>query len=173
MKLGGVVPEVIDILPLIDELTLDAEAPEFSRTISRAIGSSAKRLGTRLIRHGTHILRGRRLRIQAFEERLYERWALPLDLYELCLYSAQGCGEYFNKKFRSQAVASNDCKFEALIHLQAAAARIAGEIYKLLLSGYASGHMGVGGHCMKPLLQHYSWPRKAMKLLRVTYFINS
>jgi hypothetical protein len=85
------------------------------------------------------ILRGRRLRTQGFQERLYSRWAGPLDLYELCLYVAHNCGDYFNRNFRSKAAAKNDYQFEALVRLQAGAVRVAGEIYALLLSGYASG----------------------------------
>jgi len=38
-----------------------------------------------------------------------------------------------------KAAAQNDYQFEALVRLQAGAARVAGEIYALLLSGYASG----------------------------------
>jgi hypothetical protein len=70
---------------------------------------------------------------------LYSRWAHPLDLYELCLYVAHNCGEYFNRKFRSKAAAEKDFQFEALIRLHAGAVRVAGEIYALLLSGFASG----------------------------------
>ncbi len=85
------------------------------------------------------ILRGRRVRTQGFQERLYNRWVHPLDLYELCLYVAQNCGDYFNRKFRPKAAAENDYQFEAMVRLQAGAVRVTGEIYALLLSGYASG----------------------------------
>jgi hypothetical protein len=73
--------------------------------------------------------------MKGFEERTYSRWALPLDLYELCLHLAQSCGDYFNRHFRLGASATNDYKFEALVRLQAGAARVAGEVYALLLAG--------------------------------------
>ena len=135
-------PEIIDISSIIDDLALEVPTEAVERTIRAAIGRSAGRLGARIIRHGSQILRGRRLRIQGFEERLYDRWAYPLDLYELCLYLAQECGDQFNDQLRAHAAGLNDCKFEALVRLQAAAARISGEIYKLLLGGYANGAHG-------------------------------
>jgi Family of unknown function (DUF5677) len=49
------------------------------------------------------------------------------------------CGEYFNREFRPKAAATNDFQFEALVRLQAGAVRVAGEVYALLLAGYASG----------------------------------
>jgi len=103
------------------------------------LSDTAQRFGARIVRHGTKILRGRRVRNQGFQERLYGRWAHPLDLFELCLYIAQNCGEYFNREFRPKASAKNDYQFEALVRLQAGAARVAGEVYALLLAGYASG----------------------------------
>ncbi len=57
----------------------------------------------------------------------------------MCLYIAQNCGEYFNREFRPKATATNDYQFESLVRLQAGAARAAGEVYALLLAGYASG----------------------------------
>jgi len=57
-----------------------------------------------------------------FEERLLYRWEKALDLYELCLYLAQSCGEHFNKKFLTN---TTNCKFEALTRLHAGASRVA------------------------------------------------
>ncbi len=107
--------------------------------IRSASSDASKRFVVRVLRHGTMILRGRRVRTQGFQERLYNRWVHPLDLYELCLYVAQNCGDYFNRKFRPKAAAENDYQFEAMVRLQAGAVRVTGEIYALLLSGYASG----------------------------------
>ncbi len=103
------------------------------------IGDAAQRFGASVVRHRTKILRGRRVRNEGFQGRLYARWAVPLDLYELCLYIAQNCGEYFNREFLPKAAATNDYQFESLVRLQAGAARVAGEIYALLLAGFASG----------------------------------
>jgi hypothetical protein len=107
--------------------------------IRRGLSDASKRFGVRVVRHGSMILRGRRIRSQGFQERLYSRWSGPLDLYELCLYVAQNCGDYFNRKFRPKTAVGNDYQFEAMVRLQAGAVRVAGEIYALLLSGYASG----------------------------------
>jgi hypothetical protein len=89
------------------------------------MGDAAQRFGARVVRHGTKILRGRRVRNEGFQGRLYARWGYPLDLYELCLYIAQNCGDYFNREFRPKAAATNDYQFESLVRLQAGAARVA------------------------------------------------
>jgi len=94
------------------------------------------RLTERLFRHGPKIVSARRVRMSGFEERLSHRWGEALDLYELCLYLAQSCGEHFNKKF---STSSTNCKFEALTRLHSGACRVAGEILTLLSAGYASG----------------------------------
>lgn len=94
------------------------------------------RLTKRLFRHGPKIVTARRVRMKGFEERLYNRWGEALDFYELCLYAAQSCGEYFYKSF-SQTPTHH--KFEALTRLHAGASRVAGEILTLLSAGYASG----------------------------------
>jgi hypothetical protein len=122
--------------------TIEVILCEFSNEVKASIGNGAQRLESRIIRHGSRILRGRRLRAEGFEERLYSRWAKPLDLYEICLYLASECGSHFNRHFRSRAALTQDHKFDALIRLQAGAVRVAGEVYSLLLSGYASGEHG-------------------------------
>jgi hypothetical protein len=124
-----------------DELTAEEKrvVDEFVVKLRTGLSDSTKMFSARIVRQGAKILRGRRVRAQGFQERLYSRWAHPLDLYELCLYVAQNCGDYFNRQFRPKAAVQNDFQFEALIRLHAGAARVAGEIYALLLSGYASG----------------------------------
>ncbi len=104
-----------------DELTAEEKrlVDEFVATLRTGLSDTAKRFGTRVVRQGTRILRGRRVRTEGFKERLYSRWAHPLDLYELCLYVAQNCGDYFNRRFRPKAAAQNDYQFEALVRLQA------------------------------------------------------
>lgn len=125
-----------------DEKLTDDEQKMVDKAVSDFCESwkdAATRFASRLNRHGSKILRGRRLRTQGFQERLYSRWFRALDTYELGLYVAQQCGDYFNSKFRAQASANNDYQFEALIRLHAGAARVAGEVYALLLAGFASG----------------------------------
>jgi hypothetical protein len=125
----------------IDRLTAEQKnlVDQIVVQFQRAWKDAAQRFAIRVVRHGARILRGRRLRAQGFQERLYTRWATPLDHYELCLYIAQNCGDYFNRKFRPNAANKNDYQFEALVRLQAGAVRVAGEVYALLLAGYASG----------------------------------
>src|SRR5258708_3903964 len=72
----------------------------------------AIRLTERLFRHGAKIVSGRRVRINGFEERLFYRWGEALELFELCLYLAQQCGEHFFKSFSPKA--KHHHKFEAL-----------------------------------------------------------
>ena len=112
---------------------------ELAAQLRGAFSDTAQRFAARVVRHGAKILRGRRVRMEGFKERLYGRWAHPLDLYELCLHIALNCGDYFNRKFRPKAAASNDYQFEALVRLHAGAARVAGEVYALMLAGYPSG----------------------------------
>jgi hypothetical protein len=114
-------------------------ADQIAARFLNAWKNSSERFVARVIRHGGKILRGKRVRTQGFQERLYDRWAHPLDLFDLSLYVAHNCGDYFNRKFRPTAASKNDFQFEALVRLQAGAARVAGEVYTLLLSGFASG----------------------------------
>src|ERR1700726_3635147 len=86
---------------------------------------AANRLIKRLMRHGSKIVSGRRFRSEAFEQRLYHRWGGALELYDICLYLAQECGEHFSKSFRPKGT---DPKFEVLVRLHAGASRVAGEI---------------------------------------------
>jgi len=116
-----------------------ARTDQIKKTILESTAGAAERLANRVMRHGARILRGRRVRMKAFEGRLYSRWAKALDLYELCVYLAQECGEYFDKTYRPIVAGTKAYKFEALTRLHGGAARIAGEIYTLLLAGYASG----------------------------------
>jgi hypothetical protein len=122
---------------------LTAEEKKLVDELVAQLGSvkrdTAQRLATRFVRHGSKILRGRRVRMEGFQGRLYSRWAVPLDFYELCLYIAQNSGDFFNRKFHPKSVTKNDHQFEVLVRLQAGAVRVAGEIYTLLLAGYASG----------------------------------
>jgi hypothetical protein len=119
-----------------DEETYSAKVAE---AVMAAVDRSAVRLTDRLIRHSHRILTARRNEISGFQERLYWRWAHPLDLLELCIYLAFQTGKEFNKHFREIAAETRDYKFEALARLQAAAVRVADEIQTLLSAGFASG----------------------------------
>jgi hypothetical protein len=68
-----------------NELTAEDKklVDELVAKIRGALSDTAQRFGARVVRHGAKILRGRRVRNQGFQERLYSRWAHPLDLYEL------------------------------------------------------------------------------------------
>jgi len=124
-----------------DALTLDEAklVDEIISDLRKAVRDASLRFGTRIVRHGGKILRGRRVGMKGFEERLYGRWAIPLDLYELCLYIALNCGRYFSRHFRPGSATITDHKFKALLRLHAGATRVAGEVYALLLAGFPSG----------------------------------
>ncbi len=107
--------------------------------IQKAIDDSTKRLKNRLLRHQFSILRGRRKRLGGFEDRLWERWQNPFNVYELCLYLAQNCGDLFNRSIFPFAVEKKRPRFEAIVRLHGNAALIAGEVLQLMKGGYPRG----------------------------------
>jgi hypothetical protein len=121
-----------------DFLTPDEQSRLIEKTLADLLNQTekgAERLTRRLFKHGAKTVTGKRLRRMGFEERLFSRWGAAFDLYELSLYLAHQCGEYFCKS----RPRGEDHKFDALSRLHAGASRVAGEILSLLTSGYASG----------------------------------
>ena len=75
----------------------------------------------------------------AFEARLEARWGRGLDLADLVVNEAFESGRWANDLMRSEASASQDDKFEALIRLHGKAVMTAREVMVLLRSGYSTG----------------------------------
>ena len=76
---------------------------------------------------------------KGFEKRLNERWKYPLDLLDLVIALSMEAGTEFIRKFRNEAVSSNDAVFEALTRLHARGCQVSGEVLALLHTGFADG----------------------------------
>ena len=76
---------------------------------------------------------------KGFEKRLDERWKDPLDLLDLVIALSIEAGTEFNRKFRNEAVSSDDAVFEALTRLHARGCQVSGEVLALLHAGFADG----------------------------------
>ncbi len=74
-----------------------------------------------------------------YEQRLYERWAPALDLYETIVAVAQETGAAFNQQHRPRAAEEQDYVFDVLTRLHARACLIASEVGALMRGGYATG----------------------------------
>src|SRR5882672_5842073 len=121
--------ETIEIPPPIAGEDEDAYLSRVTEALVKAVIKAGLKLNVRLIRHAGQLLRGRRLQMDGFQKRLYDRWALPLDLFEICIYLASQCGRQANKY--SEQGDSPGNKFLALIRLHANSVRIAEEIFVL------------------------------------------
>ena len=76
---------------------------------------------------------------KGFEKKLDERWKDPLDLLDLVIALSIEAGTEFNRKFRNEAVSSDDALFEALTRLHARGCQVSGEVLALLHAGFADG----------------------------------
>ncbi len=74
---------------------------------------------------------------EGFEKRLQEHWGEPLSLLDILIRSAIEVGNDFNQKYRAEAIASKDMKFEALTRLHARACQVSSAILVLLTKGFA------------------------------------
>lgn len=74
---------------------------------------------------------------EGFEKRLQEHWGEPLSLLEILIRSAIEVGNDFNQKYRAEAIASKDMKFEVLTRLHARACQVSSAILVLLTKGFA------------------------------------
>ena len=76
---------------------------------------------------------------RGFDKRLNQRWKHPLDLLDLIIALTVEVGTEFNRKFRNEALGSDDAVFEALIRLHSRACQVSGEVLVLLHAGFADG----------------------------------
>ena len=65
---------------------------------------------------------------RGFDKRLKQRWKHPLDLLDLIIALTVEVGTEFNRKFRNEALGSDDAVFEALIRLHSRACQVSGEV---------------------------------------------
>jgi hypothetical protein len=79
--------------------------------------------------------------IEAFQQRLADRWRKPLRLLAVQIGLAAQFGDDFNDYLREKATIENGATVDSLTRLQARAVQIAGEVEALLKNGYADGAM--------------------------------
>ncbi|MCW3058816.1 MAG: hypothetical protein JWQ02_637, partial [Capsulimonas sp.] len=75
----------------------------------------------------------------SFESHVAAKWGNALNLLETLIVVSKEAGSEFSNDLRSEASASNDFVFEALVRLHARACQVASEILTLLRAGYADG----------------------------------
>lgn len=103
------------------------------------IDSLSDSLQARLAGDTDNLLRDSRSDIEGFRRRLNQRWATPLDLFEVFIALALDAGSNFNTNFRPGVAIENDVTLEALTRLHARACQIASEVLVLLRHGFADG----------------------------------
>jgi hypothetical protein len=74
-----------------------------------------------------------------FNERLYGRWKIFLDLFETIIVMSREIGEEVCKKYKESASENNDFLFEASIFLQARGCLISEQILSLSKNGFPDG----------------------------------
>ena len=72
-----------------------------------------------------------------FEERLYQRWKEPLDLFETIMLLGRQSGSEFNQQVRPFAAKHQDFVFEVLTRIHARVCSVMSAILALLKSGHA------------------------------------
>lgn len=94
---------------------------------------------TTLNRDSKKMLAYQRKNQKNFENRLYGRWKMPIDLLECLIRISLEAGESHTKRFENTTNSTDKFKREALIKIHARALQISNEILVLLKSGYADG----------------------------------
>lgn len=74
-----------------------------------------------------------------FEDRLYDDWQEPIDLFEALIVYSRDVGLEIDQDMRSTAAADNDPVFVALQKLHVRGIQIAQEILALIKHGFADG----------------------------------
>jgi hypothetical protein len=75
----------------------------------------------------------------AFEQRLYQRWEVPLEVLEREYLYLMDCGQWFESQDWVDVVVSTPAKLKAVSLLARRANRAMGEVLAMLRSGYADG----------------------------------
>jgi hypothetical protein len=122
----------------INDSDVDVLVERLTPLLEKLVDANAQRWLERLLRYADLLAFGRRKRLGDFEARLYERWGVALDGFELALYLAQRIGVEFNR-FHSSCSDVARPKFQALVRLHAHSSLIAGEVLHLLRGGFAMG----------------------------------
>ena len=115
----------------------------FSKLINTIIKESFPKLSHELFKslneNSEDVLDNQRTCQNIFENRLYERWKIPLNLLEYLIGISIESGYAHMKKLRNSTENISESKQVALIKIHARASQISNEILVLLKSGYADG----------------------------------
>ncbi|MDO1451093.1 DUF5677 domain-containing protein [Rhodocytophaga aerolata] len=76
---------------------------------------------------------------KGFEQRLWNYWKEPFELFEQFILIVLDAGVSFNEQYHQNATNENDLVFEVLTRLHARACQVASEVLVLLESGFADG----------------------------------
>jgi hypothetical protein len=118
-----------------------APSPHRAASVTRRFIEVVTQRGARLhverMRASAHQrLEDHRAEIDAFEQRLHERWGLGIDLLDLYRLWCLEAGETFHAR---HAPAEGDWAYYVLVRLQARACLVTAEVLALLRAGLASG----------------------------------
>ena len=112
---------------------------KLENSIPAIINDMAAPILSGLKKSAPSMLRSRRKDMKEFEQRLYQDWKKPFDLFEAFLVLALEAGDEFNSEFRKDKENSENYVLEVLTRIHVRACQIASEILVLLKSGFADG----------------------------------
>ena len=123
----------------LDEYPTKELESSFEDMIPGLVDNTAILILARIRKDASSGLKRHRKDRKGFEKRLNKLWKYPLDLLDLVIALSTEAGTEFNRKFRNEAVSSDDAVFEALTRLHARGCQVSGEILALLHAGFADG----------------------------------
>jgi hypothetical protein len=131
IDIGGTEKELDEIYQEFDA-KLEGLIPEITDEMSSTILSGLKK-------STPSMLKVHRKEMKNFEQRLYNDWKKPFDMFESFLVLAFEAGDEFNSEFRKDETETENYVLDVLTRLHARACQIATEILVLLKSGFADG----------------------------------
>ena len=112
----------------LTKIVVKKSIPELSQRIRKTLDENSKRM-----------LDYQRTMMKGFENRLYKKWKVPIDLLECLIKVTLESAVAQRIKLSKMPDAKNNSKYEALIQIHARALQISNEILVLLKSGYPDG----------------------------------
>lgn len=130
--------EFDDPSQMLDEIyqefitNVEKSVPEVVNKVTVPISSHLRKTAPEMLKEHKKLKKG-------FEDRLYNDWKKPFDMFETFLVIASEAGDELNNEFRKDEANKKNYVLEVLTRLHARACQIAYEILTLLKSGYADG----------------------------------
>ena len=110
------------------------------KTFSKeVINPFSQKVRIKLDENSNEMLNYQRNIMEGFENRLYNRWKIPLDLLECLIHVTLKSGQKKRTKLSKINDAESNSKADALFQIHARALQISNEIVVLLKSGYPDG----------------------------------